>query len=111
GRGRPCQGEGRVAAGAHILPVQWDAFSVAVETLADPALAGKPVVIAHRDGRSVVSSASYEARRYGVRSAMPLALALRRCPQAIVVPPTFERYREASAPVMGGLRSLPPRAP
>src|SRR5690606_20524519 len=59
-------------------------------------------------GRSVVSSASYEARRYGVRSAMPLALALRRCPQAIVVPPTFERYREVSARVMDVFRSITP---
>jgi DNA polymerase-4 len=85
-----------------------DAFFVAVETLDDPSLKGKPVVIAHRDGRSVVSSASYEARRYGVRSAMPLGMALQRCPQAIVVPPTFERYRETSAHVMEIFRSITP---
>lgn len=108
GTGRLVSREGADDTGAHILHVDMDAFYVAVETLADPSLAGKPVVIAHRDGRSVVSSASYEARRYGVRSAMPLALALRRCPQAIVVPPTFERYREVSARVMDVFRSITP---
>ncbi|MGO1838219.1 MAG: DNA polymerase IV [Candidatus Microbacterium stercoravium] len=94
--------------GAHILHVDMDAFFVAVEVLDDPSLAGKPVVIAHNDARSVVSSASYEARRYGVRSAMPLGMALSRCPKAIVVPPTFERYRETSAQVMEVFRSITP---
>ncbi|HLT67674.1 MAG TPA: DNA polymerase IV [Microbacterium sp.] len=91
-----------------MLHVDMDAFFVAVEVLDDPSLAGKPVVIAHRDGRSVVSSASYEARRYGVRSAMPLGMALQRCPSAIVVPPTFDRYRETSAHVMDIFRSITP---
>ncbi|HJA05284.1 MAG TPA: DNA polymerase IV [Candidatus Microbacterium stercoravium] len=108
GSGRLYSPPGADDTGAHILHVDMDAFFVAVEVLDDPSLAGKPVVIAHNDGRSVVSSASYEARRYGVRSAMPLGLALRRCPNAIVVPPTFERYRETSAQVMEVFRSVTP---
>ncbi|WP_221584219.1 DNA polymerase IV [Microbacterium sp. G2-8] len=100
--------EGADDTGAHILHVDMDAFYVGVETLDDPSLAGKAVVIAHRDGRSVVSSASYEARRFGVRSAMPIGQALRRCPHAIVVPPHFERYREVSAQVMEIFRSITP---
>ena len=108
GSGRLYSPPGADDTGANILHVDMDAFFVAVETLDDPSLKGKPVVIAHRDGRSVVSSASYEARRFGVRSAMPLGMALQRCPQAIVVPPTFERYRETSARVMDIFRSLTP---
>jgi len=108
GSGRLYSPPGADDTGAHILHVDMDAFFVAVETLDDPSLKGKPVVIAHRDGRSVVSSASYEARRYGVRSAMPLGMALQRCPQAVIVPPTFERYRETSAQVMDIFRSLTP---
>ena len=108
GSGRLYSPPGADDTGAHILHVDMDAFFVAVETLDDPSLAGKPVVIAHRDGRSVVSSASYEARRFGVRSAMPLGMALRRCPQALVVPPTYERYRETSARVMDIFRSITP---
>ncbi|WP_156759606.1 DNA polymerase IV [Microbacterium karelineae] len=108
GSGRLVSRAGADDAGAHILHVDMDAFYVAVETLDDPSLAGKPVVIAHPDGRSVVSSASYEARRYGVRSAMPIGMALRLCPRAIVVPPTFERYREVSARVMEVFRSITP---
>ncbi|MTE23712.1 DNA polymerase IV [Microbacterium sp. ZXX196] len=94
--------------GAHILHVDMDAFYVAVETLADPSLAGRPVIIGRREGRSVVSSASYEARRYGVRSAMPVAQALRRCPRAVVVEPHFDRYRAVSARVMDLFRSITP---
>jgi len=108
GSGRLYSPPGADDTGAHILHVDMDAFFVAVEVLDDPSLAGKPVVIAHNDARSVVSSASYEARRYGVRSAMPLGLALRRCPNAIVVPPTFERYRETSTQVMDVFRSVTP---
>ena len=108
GSGRLYSPPGADDTGAHILHVDMDAFFVAVEVLDDPSLVGKPIVIAHNDGRSVVSSASYEARRYGVRSAMPLGMALRRCPNAIVVPPTFERYRETSAQVMDVFRSVTP---
>lgn len=108
GSGRLFSPEGADDTGAHILHVDMDAFFVAVEALADPSLRGKPVVIAHDDARSVVSSASYEARRYGVGSAMPLGMALQRCPKAIVVPPSFERYREESARVMDVFRSITP---
>jgi len=108
GSGRLYSPPGADDTGANFLHVDMDAFFVAVEELHDPSLKGKPVVIAHRDGRSVVSSASYEARRYGVRSAMPLGMALQRCPHAVVVPPTFERYRETSAQVMEVFRSITP---
>ncbi|MBP2435736.1 DNA polymerase IV [Microbacterium amylolyticum] len=108
GSGRLVSAQNTDDTGASILHVDMDAFYAAVEVLDDPALAGKPVVIAHRDGRSVVSSASYEARRYGVRSAMPIAQALRACPAAIVVPPRFERYREISARVMEVFRGITP---
>ncbi|WP_119698467.1 DNA polymerase IV [Microbacterium halotolerans] len=91
-----------------VLHIDMDAFFAAVEVLHDPSLAGKPVVIGAPDGRSVVSSASYEARRYGVRSAMPMARALQLCPRATVVPPSFTRYREASAQVMDIFRQITP---
>jgi len=94
--------------GTGILHVDMDAFYAAVEVLDDPSLAGKPIIIGAPESRSVVSSASYEARRYGVRSAMPVGQALRLCPQAIVVLPHFERYREVSAQVMEIFRSITP---
>jgi DNA polymerase-4 len=77
-----------------------DAFYASVEVLDDPSLRGKPIIIGAPDGRSVVSSASYEARRFGVRSAMPVGQALRLCPTAIVVLPHFDRYLALSAQVM-----------
>jgi DNA polymerase IV len=79
-----------------ILHVDLDAFFTAVEQRDDPSLRGKPVVVGGSRTRGVVAAASYEARRFGVFSAMPMAEALRRCPQAVVVPHHFERYREAS---------------
>ncbi|MCR2763717.1 DNA polymerase IV [Microbacterium sp. zg.B48] len=87
-------------AGTGILHVDMDAFYASVEVLDDPSLRGKPIIIGAPDGRSVVSSASYEARRFGVRSAMPVGQALRLCPTAIVVPPHFDRYLALSAQVM-----------
>ena len=78
-----------------------DAFYASVEQRDDPALRGRPVVVAWRGARSVVCAASYEARRYGVRSAMPAARAERLCPQAVFVPPDFARYKAVSRQVRG----------
>lgn len=79
-----------------ILHVDLDAFFAAVEQRDDPALRGKPVLVGGSRRRGVVAAASYEARTFGVFSAMPMAEALRRCPHAIVVPHRMERYAEAS---------------
>lgn len=79
-----------------IVHIDMDAFYASVEQRDDPALRGRPVVVAWRGKRSVVCAASYEARRYGVHSAMPALRAERLCPQAVFVPPDFTRYREAS---------------
>ncbi len=77
-----------------------DAFYASVEQLDRPELRGKPILVGPPTGRGVVLTASYEARPWGVGSAMPMARARRKCPQAIVVPPRFERYTEASRQVM-----------
>ena len=86
---------------ATVLHVDMDAFFASVELLDHPELVDKPVVVGHRSGRSVVTAANYVARRYGVNSAMPMALALRRCPEAIVLEPHMSRYKEYSQRVMG----------
>ena len=76
-----------------------DAFYASVEQRDEPSLRGRPVVVAWRGARSVVCAASYEARVFGVRSAMPAMRAERLCPQAVFVPPDFARYKAASASI------------
>ncbi|MSQ42217.1 MAG: DNA polymerase IV [Dehalococcoidia bacterium] len=85
-----------------------DSFFVAVERVDDPALRGLPVLVGGRGGRGVVASASYEARRFGCHSAQPMAQALRLCPQAVVMPPRFERYRAVSRAFHAILRDVSP---
>jgi DNA polymerase-4 len=77
-----------------------DAFYAAIEQLDDPSLRGKPLLVGPPSSRGVVLTASYEARPYGVGSAMPMAQARRMCPSAIVVPPRFDRYQEVSQTIM-----------
>jgi DNA polymerase IV len=79
-----------------IVHIDMDAFYASVEQRDDASLRGRPVVVAWRGQRSVVCAASYEARRFGVRSAMPAVRAERLCPDAVFVPPDFTRYRAAS---------------
>ena len=93
--------------GCSILHVDMDAFYASVEILRQPELHGRPVIVGG-GARGVVSAASYEARRYGVRSAMPIGQALRRCPAAVVIPPDHARYAAVSADVMTILRSVTP---
>ena len=95
--------------GKTIFHVDMDAFFVSVEELFDPSLKGKPVVVGgQRDERGVVSAASYEARKFGVHSAMPLRTASKLCPQAIFVNGHPERYRECSEKVYGVLNRFSP---
>ena len=77
-----------------------DAFYAAIEQLDDPALRGRPMLVGPRSEPGVVLTASYEARPYGVGSAMPMAKARRLCPTAMIVPPRFDRYQQVSQTIM-----------
>ncbi|MFJ6113332.1 DNA polymerase IV [Agrococcus sediminis] len=93
---------------ATILHVDLDAFFASASLLARPDLVGLPVVIGHDSSRSVVTAATYEARRYGVHSAMPMARARQLCPRAIILEPDFRLYQRLSSQVMGILDDVSP---
>lgn len=93
---------------APILHIDLDAFFASVELLDHPELVDKPVVVAGKSLRSVVTAANYPARKYGVRSAMPLGQAMRLCPKAVVLEPHFEKYRHYSARVMAIFDEMTP---
>lgn len=85
-----------------IIHIDMDAFYASVEQLDNPELSGKPVIVGGRpDSRGVVAACSYEARRFGIRSAMPCAHAFKRCPDAVFVRPRMARYKEVSEQIMG----------
>ena len=83
-----------------IAHADMDAFYAAVEQVDDPSLRGRPLLVGPPSARGVVLTASYEARPYGVGSAMPMAKARRLCPNAVIIPPRFDRYQEVSATIM-----------
>jgi DNA polymerase-4 len=91
-----------------ILHLDLDAFYASVEQLDDPSLRGRPVIVGGPSQRGVVCAASYEARRFGVRSAMPTARARKLCPDGVFLPPRFERYGELSHQVFGIYRRYTP---
>ena len=92
-----------------IIHLDMDAFYASVEQRDDPSLRGKPVAVGGSpQGRGVVAACSYEARKFGVRSAMPMARAVRLCPDLVIVRPDFAKYRAASQRVMAILRECTP---
>ncbi|MSR33334.1 MAG: DNA polymerase IV [Phycisphaerales bacterium] len=91
-----------------VLHADMDAFFASVEQLDDPTLRGRPILVGGEGGRGVVAAASYEARKFGCHSAMPMALALAKCPHAAVRAPRFDRYSEISQQFMNILRDQSP---
>ncbi|HKE45824.1 MAG TPA: DNA polymerase IV [Steroidobacteraceae bacterium] len=92
-----------------ILHVDMDAFYASVEQHDQPELKGKPVIVGGTGARGVVAAASYEVRRFGVHSAMPMGEALRRCPHAICIPPRMRRYKEVSKQVFAVFHQFTPQ--
>lgn len=92
-----------------IVHADMDAFYAAIEQLDNPELRAQPILVGPPSGRGVVLTASYEARPFDVGSAMPMAQARKRCPQAIIVPPRFERYKEVSKQIMDVFADFSPR--
>ena len=103
----PQQGSGDDSA-CPVLHVDMDAFYPSVSLLRRPELRGKPVIVGGGGNRGVVLSATYEARAFGVHSAMPMTRARRLCPQATIVPPDYDAYTQVSAGVMEIFRSITP---
>src|ERR1700729_603395 len=91
-----------------VLHVDMDAFYASVEQHDDSTLVGKPLIVGGVAGRGVVAAASYEVRKYGVHSAMPMSTALRLCPHAICVRPRMDRYKAASDEVFGVFHEVTP---
>ena len=83
-----------------ILHIDMDAFFASVEQRDNPELKGKPLAVGGKSSRSVVATASYEARQFGIHSAMPMFQAQRRCPDLIVVPPDKKKYKAVSSQIM-----------
>src|SRR5215469_16000526 len=91
-----------------VLHVDMDAFYASVEQRDDPSLVGKPIIVGGTGGRGVVAAASYEVRKFGVHSAMPMATALRLCPHAVCIHPRMQRYKEVSEQVFGVFQEITP---
>ena len=101
----PQMTEGRIR---KIIHVDMDAFYASVEQRDDATLKGKPVAVGHPAKRGVVAAASYEARAFGIRSAMPTIVAARKCAELVFVPPRFDVYREVSRQVQAIFREYTP---
>jgi DNA polymerase IV len=91
-----------------VLHVDMDAFYASVEQRDNPEIAGKPVIVGWAGGRGVVAAASYEVRKFGVHSAMPMRTALRLCPHAICIPPRMQRYQAVSARIFEVFHEVTP---